>query len=1587
MYYNFNYLYFLFLELKNSSKYLLLIFLVLSGIMVSQNETKKWYFGYGAGLNFSNNPPTPLALSSMSTTGACSSISDNSGNLIFYTGAGNVYNSSHTVIPNGSGVGFSANSWSSNLILKKPGSTSIYYIFNVVYSSSQGFNYSIVDMSLAAGQGSVTVKNQPLVNGYVCDKLTATKHCNGTDYWVVVRDLCFNNTNCSGAYSFMAYQLSAAGISTVPVNSPYTYIWNNTTNFGWYQGYVGQMKISPNGKKLACANYGNWSSSQTWTTNAGTFELYDFDISTGVVSNSLVLMNQNWTSSNWNNYGMGAEFSPDCTKLYGSLWYNNSTGGNLFQWDLCAGSPSAVAASIATIANTYSNNSNYLSQLQMASDGKIYCAQWWNASQSTSISVINNPNNLGSACNFSLSSQSVAPGLCYYKLPNFSSNSFLQHPTPPPFTHTVSNSFGCQSAAFSATAISTFTQLSCAALGYSIVGLQWNFGDPASGSANTATITNPIHAYTTLGTYTAQLVIQYSCGGGTDTLKQTINVNQPCISVNSTSITCSHLGSATVQATGGIGPFSYTWMPTNQTNSVATGLSPGTYTLTVFDFGNNFTYTATTTFNSLIPLTGNLSNSSSITCNGAATGTAAYTGIAGGSTLQIYSWTNGVNTYTSTNPNINTLSAGVWSSTVTDALTGCTLNNLLMILQPPALTLNIAANTPTACAGSSIALTGNVSGGSPGYTYAWQGAGTASLQVVSQAMAGPYTYTLNAYDTYGCVKVNTVGVNFIPNPTLTVSNPFICPLQTASLTVSGAGNYTWNPSSSSLSLTGSSFTVSPNTSQFYSVIGESLACTSIDSGYVSIKPLPNPMFVSNIPVCEGKTLTMSCNSGTAYVWTGPNNFTSTAASINFPSVALNANGVYNVTVTALNSCTAATSGTVLIKPLPSLVISPSTQSLCVGLQTVNLTASGTGTSYTWSPNQNISNNTAASIFAYPSVTKIYTATAALNACTTVATATVYVVSPPSPYLSLSSQTTCAQALNGSPNNIVLTPYGATSYTLLSSPLFNNSNPNGPVCPLNLSPPYTFSGAATATLLGSNGVCTLSNTAVFSVVPNPSVLIVNATPTICAGENYTFTASGAMSYTWNSLSAGATINGNGYTAVANTSAFAVFSVYGEDKGCFSATKQASITVNPLPQISISPNPTFVCLGNSTSLTANGNATSFLWSPVNSLNFNSGQVVQAHPVKQETYTVLGTLNNCTATAVAVVSVMALPQPSIFVNKTSFCLNEDLDLSAAGALYYHWVAPNKLLYQGQKVHVPMNNLTFNGQFTLTAIDSNACEAKTSTNIQVWDLPSGYLRSSKNEACVPFCSNFQFISNAASSGSVAQFSWKLNNKQIASAGSFSYCFNTAGTYSIKGDLSGSTGCFNSVVLNLKAYPKPKADFSFTPDKPIANTDEVYFEANQEGISKFNWSMPANAFATEDMSSSTATSFKRIFPSEGAYPIALVVSNAYNCVDTVVRSLLVYPDLTVFVPSAFTPNGDHVNDTFYPVMRAVQAFKLEVFDRWGEKVFETSDINHTWDGNYHGEACKSDVYVWKLKIQSNQNNVSSGNAEKLYAGDVTLIR
>lgn len=1526
----------------------LVILLLAPTFLFSQNQAKKWYFGAQAGLDFNTTPPTILTNGAMTASYSCSSIADASGNLLFYTDGQTVYNSSHTVMSNGTGLFGHNYSSQGSIIVKQPGNTNLYYIFTTPYCNcTTGLNYSIVDMSLSAGQGSVTVKNANLYTGYLSNKVTATRHCNGVDIWILSRDWYSWSSVGTSSFTptFMAYLLTSTGISTTAVTSPantYTYV-NSASWYDW-----GCMKLSPNGQKLALAVWNNWS----WTTNNANFELYDFNNSTGVVSNSVVL-STGTNSVTWNG-GYGVEFSPDGTKLYGSGYYWNSP---LYQWDLCAGNSAAIAASIYTVATL----SNYLGSLQLAPDGKIYCAQW-NAS---ALSVINNPNSSGSACNYSSSAQSVSPKTSAFSLPNFMSSYFIQRPTPTPFTHTVSNSYGCQGAQFNTTYNPSVTIVGCASSGYSLTGVQWNFGDPASGSNNTSSIVNPVHAFTTLGTYTVQLVLYYSCGGGTDTLKQTVNINQPCISVSSTSITCANLGSATVSATGGLGPFSYTWMPSGQTNSVATGLSPGTYTLTVFDFGNNFTYTATTLFTSLVPLTGNLNNTSSITCNGASTGTANFTNLAGGSGNEVYAWTNGSVTYT--NPLVSTLSAGLWSVTVSDALTGCNIFQVFYISQPPAQNLLLSSNTPTACAGTSVALTGTNSGGTPGYTYNWSGGPASFSQTVSQTLAGTYVYTLNSKDSYSCATSNTIAIDFVPNPVLSLSTVSICPLQTGTLNVSGASSYTWNTS-----LNGSSLSASPPVTTSYSVIGSALGCTTSAAASIVVKPVPTPLLNSNGPVCNGQNLQIFGNilgngAGT-YVWSGPLSFTS---NIQYPFInpAVPANsGIYSYTVTAANGCTAATSGSLTVHPTPT--VSASGNTVCVN-QVLNLNANSLpGASYQWhGPNSFVSSVQNPGINnPVVNATGVYTvvATSAVG-CTNIATTSASVAAMPMPGITSNSPRCFGATLNFVGN-------GGATYS------WNGPNGFSSVAQNPVITNVTVPATGVYTLVVTSGPCVNSTT--HSVVINPlPVFTPTSNSPVCETK---------------SLSLSATAVSNATTNVWQGPGFVKQQVFtGRDSCLLSYSGTYTLTVTDINScvntatvdVVIMPNPTVtalsttVCLNQPATLKASG-ADSYFWTGPGfyQSNLANALIPSANNVPVTGYTVVGTAaNTCSAIAHASISTLSLPSPYLTVApKNRICVNSQLSMEGFGAFYYDWKGPGNLSYAGKIITFTVGNTAYAGTYTLIATDEKGCTNFTTTEIFLDDLPKGGLIGTKMEDCVPFRSEFSFYSGSNSSSLIAT-SWRINDGALINGKNFAFTFKEPGDYKISGTfVDTTTNCRSGSEYHVYARPIPIADFKYSPEKPVENSEDVVFTSTSKGeeLNGWNWYFISNQGPVSSQSHSSY-----FFKDAGIYPVVLVVKNKWGCSDTLVKAIEVAVDFNAYVPNAFTPNEDGLNDQFLPVISGTKFYELSIFDRWGNKVFQTTDIQKGWDGTFKGVPSKDDVYVWQIKLST-----LSGETKE-YKGHVTLYR
>jgi gliding motility-associated-like protein len=351
------------------------IMLLFSFGCYSQGEANIWYFGRHAGLDFNSGNPIALTNGKLDTPEGCATISNADGQLLMYTDGLCVWNKNHQVMPNGTGLLGNPSSTQAALIVPKPNSSTIYYIFtSSELASESGVNYSEVDLSLDGGLGAVTSIKNVLLLTPACEKITAVK--NGNDYWVLI--------HAYGNNSFLAYNITASGINLTPVVSNVGTLIKNNVN-----QTIGYLKFSPDGTKLISCNLQN------------VIEFFDFDAITGIITNPKQVSTKEF------NYGV--EFSRS-----GKIAYITTGDVRIFellQFDLTASN----IPSTATLLYKATVIDNQVGALQLATDGKIYVPIF----DLPYISVINNPEVLGLGCNFELNAVSLGTGLCQSGLPQF----------------------------------------------------------------------------------------------------------------------------------------------------------------------------------------------------------------------------------------------------------------------------------------------------------------------------------------------------------------------------------------------------------------------------------------------------------------------------------------------------------------------------------------------------------------------------------------------------------------------------------------------------------------------------------------------------------------------------------------------------------------------------------------------------------------------------------------------------------------------------------------------------------------------------------------------------------------------------------------------------------------------------------------------------------------------------------------------------------------------------------------------------------------------------------------------------------------
>jgi gliding motility-associated-like protein len=526
----------------------LLVICVMATHGMYAQQANIWYFGDRAGLNFNTSPPSALLNSQMFTHEGCATISDSIGNLLFYTDGRHVWNRDHQVMPNGDGLMGHESSTHSAIVIPKPGSNTMFYLFTAdadENAGAGGYNYSEVDMTLNGGRGDVTANKNIYLYGPSTEKLTAASHANGIDIWVITKD--------KANHVYRSYLVTCNGVSNTPVLSTVAAISGNTLGYK-----TGCIKVSPDGTKIASAR-----------NLEGRWDLLKFDNSTGVISDRIMIMQSNQIGI------YGVEFSPNS-----QLVYLNGTSTYQYKVDV---------HDSATIFNSrYQVDSVIIvhDALQLGPDGKIYSNTYPNSS------VINSPNVYGVGCNYvtqaiSLGGRAGHAGyptffnrlvtnynvdFAFNFLPDCKTVNFFGNTnvpgsliwtwdfgdgntgtgqnvmhafpsTPNQFlvTLTITNPNVCGGTFIRSRTIVfnrvtptadfsfetncnslqvDFQDLSTIGAGAQIISRAWDFGD-----GNTSSLQNPSHVYAAYGTYHVRLVVESNdqCSSK-DTMIKTINV-------------------------------------------------------------------------------------------------------------------------------------------------------------------------------------------------------------------------------------------------------------------------------------------------------------------------------------------------------------------------------------------------------------------------------------------------------------------------------------------------------------------------------------------------------------------------------------------------------------------------------------------------------------------------------------------------------------------------------------------------------------------------------------------------------------------------------------------------------------------------------------------------------------------------------------------------------------------------------------------------------------------------------------------------------------------------------------------------------
>jgi gliding motility-associated-like protein len=361
-----------------------------------------------------------------------------------------------------------------------------------------------------------------------------------------------------------------------------------------------------------------------------------------------------------------------------------------------------------------------------------------------------------------------------------------------------------------------------------------------------------------------------------------------------------------------------------------------------------------------------------------------------------------------------------------------------------------------------------------------------------------------------------------------------------------------------------------------------------------------------------------------------------------------------------------------------------------------------------------------------------------------------------------------------------------------------------------------------------------------------------------------------------------------------------------------------------------------------------------------------------------------NPCADTTREVFHVYPLLSPSI-ITPTAQCLTgNSFQFGATGGFMgtgtYTWTFGAQAT-PSVATTTSVSNVHFNapGSYSVTFIVSeNGCTAADGDTIRVYPPTQATIGNFEAVGCDPYILTFPNVS----SGTSMTYLWQFSDGTTSTDATPTHTFTPPGVYSLSLTAVSSQYCMDTSkvvsVNSVTVYPTPTAGFVATPTiTTIFDPDIRFYNTTVVSENIVGW-----YYNFDDGGSSTEINPFHTYQTWGDFYATQTVTNAYGCPHTVKLLIRILPEFRFWVPNAFTPGKDGLNDIFKPVVIGVEEYNFMIFDRWGEQIYKTEDQTEGWDGRRKDNPCTDDVYIWKCDFK----NVVS-KAHEYHVGHVMLVR